>query len=354
MPSLYSKRGDGSASRLIREIFRKKRDEDDVPSLRELLQSDRGDLLRDIERILQGHKSSDNLPRFVPVTVRYCSTASQTELPEEAPQPSLARDGVAKVSKYTSSSTQTEQHEDEASELTLSASTASLLQASSNTVSADSTLEADSDFRSSVAAKIVEDTVTTEDQGVDGQDSARDHDTPEDGYTAEDEDAFVEEHIAKRARTSGPIRCAMGSPYLAAISRQYAPVKLASQRPAVTRRQSHSIDDETGAITIWNMSKIAWRGKHLIVRLPPQTFSGNLFRNVATRPRLVPVPSNTVAGDIDEMRKILQTLQNAGTWVAIDDEVNGVDGTGREAKSHLLPKPTTFSHESYVGAVFRF
>ena len=62
MPSFFTRHGDVPALRRLREHFRKKQGEDgDAAGIRELLQNDRAGLLRDIEQILQGHKSSENL-----------------------------------------------------------------------------------------------------------------------------------------------------------------------------------------------------------------------------------------------------------------------------------------------------
>ncbi len=63
MRSLYPKRGDVITSSRFREPFRTKTDGDGEAQVsRDLLQQDRDNLLRDIERILEAITSAENLP----------------------------------------------------------------------------------------------------------------------------------------------------------------------------------------------------------------------------------------------------------------------------------------------------
>lgn len=298
MPSFQTKRlGDAPALNRVRELFRKKRAaEGDGQDLRELLKEDRGDLLKELEKLLESQKLRESLapPSEVHIAPVCCSTSTQTEPTEELVPTNLsAVNGLEKKPSYTSSSTQVEVEKADKGVSVVIAELPSLARSVSPA----------SDVSRSILGKGSVSGNTTEE-------------TPE---ISPNKLPCVPHNLAKCSQASPP-------PLFSGNAQPSVP-----SEPFV-RRQKREVDTKTGTSWVWNTSSRLWKPKGeeiarpIRVRLPPQIFQE---ARPLSAERKISAASDSVAPDIRQMRQFLKALANGEDLVPPDDD-DVVDGDEEE------------------------
>ncbi|KAK3190637.1 hypothetical protein K4F52_003328 [Lecanicillium sp. MT-2017a] len=319
MPSLYPIRGDAPALRRFRELFRKKRDGDEPEAIRELLQQDRGDLLRDIEQILEAGKTTENLP--LPTELRtaasYRSTATQTDWPEEVqlsssrgPKESPVATGI-----YASSSTQVD-----------------LLKGVEENRSPPSAQPPDRDFVSQKASPAIDSTWPSRHAPfIFGKDCK----------VAED----IQSPRIMFSPSLHQTKCEQ------ALSPQIAPSKteLPPKRIVLAQRQTCRVDDKTGTISLSKMIRLSWKDKFVTIRLPPESFQvAGLSNTGAAKQETKLTPPNAVAHGILRKRPMPQDIEDA------DDEDSDEGGDNDNRADANLADLKGFNPAIYKGTVYHF
>lgn len=259
MPPLHTKRGDASLPSRIRDLFRKRQTvghhEQDI---QEILKRDRDNLLKEIERILDGQRALETLTSLSQLNIAstYRSSSTQTEMPEElSTSATLVLEDTAKAGpRYTSSSTQVDLEVVKRKPFAIITQIARSSQGSSP----ESSPEPPSS-RSSYSPRSVS-PISNPSRKSHKENSSS----------------------SKLVKNSGHIPIPIGEmrrfPSSSSQSIPNTPPRGTADNGTI-RRKWHSIDNETGVIWAWRTSRIPWKGgKTILVRLPPHSFGENLPR----------------------------------------------------------------------------
>jgi hypothetical protein len=313
MPSFYPKRGDALTLTRFRELFRKKRDGDgEAEVIRELLHQDRGDLLREIERILEARKSAENMP--FPSELRTVATlrsiATQTDLPKEVRQPTSPgrNESLAETRSYTSSSTQVDLLDGVEENRPPSSSQLPRLDSLSSSGSPAvgvSRLSPNAPFIFGKESKMVEDIQSPRPK--------------------------LEAHSLRQTKSTQSLSSQN-------VSNKPKPPP---EKCVLAHRQTYRVDDNTGAIFLSETTKLRWKDRYVIVRLPPQSFQGHKLKH-------------TESGLFQE-RPLPQVFTDEGEWEDVDDEdINEGKDNAKEVDTKNLTGFKTFNPALYKGSVYRF
>lgn len=337
MPSFHLKRNSDTAPALnrVREFFRKKRDDvanrdDDVPSptLRELLQQDRGDLLRDIERILEVHninKSSENIsvPSLQQATANYCSAATQTDVVEEADEP-------ATTSQQSDAATQCQSPNYK-----------------SSSTDVDDLVKEEEKIQSPIVEKLPPSPIfrflPTPSASPPACDIKRPFVFKPPTGSAMEALYFAPQTVPQifpirnpvpvpEKNDTKPLPISLASGDRATLT---PPVATRSDNRDVIRSEKRIVDEETGVVLVSRVSRILWPtyGKRIAVRLPPQRSDEEDDTDED-----MPVPGEYAASpvkrlktldkgasDIEQMKEMIETLARGGQWIVLDDGDDGDD-----------------------------
>ncbi|KJK73520.1 hypothetical protein H634G_11230 [Metarhizium anisopliae BRIP 53293] len=259
MSSAHSNRGNAPALGRLWDLIRRKRGVDrHAPYIRELLREERGDIVKELERILESQRALDSLtsPSELHVAVAYLSASTQTEAAEKPATPidrPRLGDAARQTPNYTSSSTQVD--------LDVAEERASAVISQAAIVSLGST----SCIQSSDTAGI------------------------------------------RKTRSREPLSSQILStspPRLTAVVRHH---------------QRYLIDSEAGAIYFWKMSKVPWRGKAIPVCLPPRYFRDPGPQDSSRTMSRFPSSSEKHIGKMELVRQRLQAWADEGIWITADD-----------------------------------
>jgi hypothetical protein len=301
----------------MRELFRKKRStHDDEQDLRELLKKDRGDLLREFEKLLDSQKTLDNLasPSEPQIDGRYRSVSTQTKMPERPSRhtPPNSESRAMENPEYTFSSTQTDPEVvEEATPIVIT--------------------QAD-DFSLPLGVSPAS--------------------VPSEMPPAE---PFIFGNIADGAEASSSMRVSVPirkSRSVQSLSCPSIPTNTPQPEPGIvlSRKQRYSIDGETGVIRLWKVSKIRFQDKKLVVCLPPQNFQGHLPRKSERILLQTMSPSGSISRDMERVRESVRARGDGGGSDSSDDGDEEDNGADAQISTTFRP----FDAKYFKGAKFVF
>ncbi|KAK2591271.1 hypothetical protein QQS21_011052 [Conoideocrella luteorostrata] len=405
MASSHDKLSDVPVVGRLRDLFRKKRGVDpDGHDIRELLRRDRGDLLKEFERIVASQRASESLSSsnelHLAVSYSYVSASTQTDVSEEPAtpvEPGLD-DTTREATNCTSSSTQTDVPKEpgtpvgperdgamsEATNCTSSSTQTDVEPATPVGPEGDGAmLEATNCTSSSTQTDVPKDPGTPVGLGLDG---ATRETTNYTSASTQVDPIIVEENISgiitqptapdAPSRSASPASDVSGttknetfrfgnvaegtktprSTLLAVPIRKTRSIQSLSAQsissspprpkaPVAVRSHRYIFDDGVNEFLLQKTSRLPFNGRNVVVRLPPERLS------IAERVEIQLPPQRILpARGIVEKRRRLQALLGERSEATADE--GDVEDNEEDVKSSAASKP--FNPASWYGAQFRF